>query len=106
MPTPSKRDKAFQFYGEARTGADGGFMFRTIIPSRYPGRARHIHAKITPAGGATLTTQFYFAGDPDLGSDGPARSLGAALKDVTLTPTPSGEAGLQAASVRVVVRRP
>ncbi len=99
-----KRDPGFQFHGEARTDAAGTFTFLTIEPARYPGRARHIHAKITPPGGKTLTTQFYFKGDADLARDGVARSLGGALADVTLDPKPGAAAGREA-SVRIVVRR-
>ena len=46
----AQRDKNFQSYGETRTGEDGGFSFRTIVPALYPGRSRHIHAKITHPG--------------------------------------------------------
>ena len=105
-PSTKRRDMAFQFYGEAKSDVAGTFTFRTIIPARYPGRAQHIHAKITPPGGPTLTTQLYFAGDPDLGRDGPARSLGRALADVTLAPSPGKAAGTLEATVRIVVQRP
>ena len=30
------------------------------MPGEYPGRTEHIHIKLTPAGGSTLTTQLYF----------------------------------------------
>lgn len=102
------RDTAFQFYGETPTGADGTFSFRTILPAPYSGRPRHIHAKIKPPGGATLTTQFYFVDDADIARDGIARSLGKALASVTLAPArPAGaaaDAPLQA-TVTVVVAR-
>lgn len=101
----TRRDQGFQFYGETRTAADGAFSFRTIIPARYPGRARHIHVKVTPPGGATLTTQLYFAGDADLRRDGPAASLGKALADVSLTPAKNEATGIAEARVRLVVRR-
>ena len=104
----AQRDKSFQFYGEAASAADGSFSFRTILPAAYTGRPRHIHAKITPPGGATLTTQFYFVNDTDLARDGIARSLGKALANVTLTPKrPTGavaDAPLEA-TVTVVVKR-
>lgn len=103
----AQRDKNFQSYGETRSAADGGFTFRTIVPALYPGRSRHIHAKITPTGGATLTTQFYFKGDPGLAGDGIARRLGKALAGVTLDPKRAGD-GKDVpldASVTVVVAR-
>jgi hypothetical protein len=63
---PSQReagDQNLQFFGRTATEASGRFTFRTIIPDRDPGRAQHIHVKITPPGGSTLTTQFHFKGD-------------------------------------------
>ncbi len=103
-PRTGERDKAFQFYGEMRTDATGTFRFRTILPAPYGGRPRHIHAKVTPPGGATLTTQFYFKGDRDLMGDGIVRRLGAALERVTLTPEKNAD-GVQSASTTLVVRR-
>jgi protocatechuate 3,4-dioxygenase beta subunit len=98
------RDKDFRFYGEARTDAAGGFRFRTVLPGPYSGRPRHIHAKITPPGAKTLTTQFYFKGDGELAGDGTARGLGKALELVTLSPV-KGADGVETATVTVVVRR-
>ncbi len=99
-----QRDMAFQFYGEMKSRDDGAFEFRTIMPAPYTGRPRHIHAKVTPPGGATLTTQFYFVDDADVARDGIARSLGAALASVTLKPTRSASGSLNA-TVSVVVPR-
>lgn len=79
-------------------------MYRTIIPARYPECARHIHAKVTPPGGATLTTQFYFAGERVMVGVGLAGQLGSWLADVTLAPRPSASFGVIEASVRLVVR--
>ena len=106
-PRTAQRDMSFQFYGESKSAADGGFTFRTILPAPYSGRPRHIHAKITPPGGATLTTQFYFVNDADVAKDGIARRLGKALASVTLTPSrPVGKADApQEATVTVVVPR-
>lgn len=39
-------------------------------PGRDPGRTRHIHVKVTPPSGSTLTTQLYFPGDPGNATDG------------------------------------
>ena len=33
------------------------------MPGLYEGRTRHIHVKVRPPGGATLTTQLYFPGE-------------------------------------------
>lgn len=107
-PNTRKRDPNFQFYGEARSDAAGNVRFLTIRPLAYEGRPSHIHAKITPTGGATLTTQFYFADDPLLARDGIARRLGKALEQVTLRPVassgPGGEPRSEA-SITIVVRR-
>jgi protocatechuate 3,4-dioxygenase beta subunit len=59
-PGTANRDPNFQFYGEAQTGSDGVYSFRTIIPGRYEPRPRHIHVKVRLAGEEVLTTQFYF----------------------------------------------
>jgi len=48
--------------GHISTDSTGHFTFQTIIPGQYPGRTEHIHVKITPPGGSTLTTQVYFPG--------------------------------------------
>lgn len=100
-----RRDPNFQGYGEARSDAAGRSAFTTILPPPYEGRPKHIHAKITPAGGPTLTTQFYFAGDPLLGRDGITRRLGKALDLVTLQPKPLPSGQGQQAQIDIVVAR-
>jgi len=62
-PGTEGRDRNFQFYGEAQTGADGVYEFRTIVPGLYEPRPRHIHVKVKQDGQELLTTQFYFAGE-------------------------------------------
>lgn len=44
-----------------RTGVDGRYAFRTVLPGEYPGRPRHIHYRVSAQGHATLVTQLYFA---------------------------------------------
>lgn len=56
--------------GWVRTDADGRFTIHTVVPGEYPGRTEHIHVKLTPEGGATLTTQLYFPGGTANGEDG------------------------------------
>jgi protocatechuate 3,4-dioxygenase beta subunit len=65
-PGTESRDRNFQFYGEALTGPDGAYEFRTILPGLYEPRPRHIHVKVKRDGQELLTTQFYFAGEVDL----------------------------------------
>jgi protocatechuate 3,4-dioxygenase beta subunit len=42
----------------------GRWWVETIVPGLYPGRTRHYHLKVKPPGGAILTTQLYFPGEP------------------------------------------
>lgn len=57
-------DQAFQGFGHDITDAMGGYMFRTIKPAVYPGRAPHIHVKILNGERDLLTTQFYIKDHP------------------------------------------
>lgn len=63
-------DPSFQGYGQAVTGADGAYRFRTIKPVSYPGRAPHIHFAISGPGFEPLVTQLYVVGAPENASDG------------------------------------
>jgi len=63
------QDKGFQGFGHDITDQHGGYKFRTIKPVKYPGRAPHIHVKISNAGTELLTTQFYLAGHADNDAD-------------------------------------
>ena len=83
-------DPNFQGYGAVRTGPDGAYRFRTIVPGLYPGRTRHIHVKVRPPAGDALTTQMYFPGEPQNDRDGLYRRLGsdAARAAVTAMPEP------------------
>jgi protocatechuate 3,4-dioxygenase beta subunit len=56
--------------GHTATDASGGAVVLTIVPGEYPGRTEHIHVKVTPPGGATLTTQLYFPGVTTNDQDG------------------------------------
>ena len=103
-PRNRRRDPNFQAYGETSTDAQGRVRFTTIRPPPYESRPAHIHAKVTPPGGSTLTTQLYFAGDPGLSRDGITRRLGKALEQVVLSPAPSADGRLQAAITLVVLR--
>jgi protocatechuate 3,4-dioxygenase beta subunit len=56
--------KGFRHRGHLFSDAAGRFELQTILPGLYGGRARHIHVRVQPAGGAMLTTQLYFPNDP------------------------------------------
>ncbi len=58
-----QRDSNYQGYGRFETSSSGQYLFRAIKPGLYPGRVRHIHAKITIPGGQSLTTQLYIEGE-------------------------------------------
>jgi len=57
-------DKNFQGFGRFLTGTTGEYYFRCIKPSKYFGRAPHIHYAILKNGERMLTTQLYVRGDP------------------------------------------
>ncbi len=74
-PDSGRRDVNFQSYGEAFTGDDGSYSFRTIMPGEYAPRPRHIHVKVRLGEKELLTTQFYFS--IDTGQDGDRIFAGA-----------------------------
>jgi len=78
-------DPAFDGIGHDLTDEDGAYRFHTVVPGRYPGRTRHIHAAIYgPGDPKPLITQFYFPGEPGNDRDFLYRSLGDAAGRVTL----------------------
>ncbi len=56
-------NKSYRYRGYQLTDGEGRYRLETIRPAEYPGRTRHIHVKVTPPGGDTLTTQLYFPGE-------------------------------------------
>ena len=69
-------DENFQGYGRTRTGAAGGYRFRTIRPVAYPGRAPHIHFAIGGRGFEPLITQMYVQDAPENAYDGLLNRIG------------------------------
>ena len=63
-------NQGFRYRGHQYTDAEGRYRLETILPAEYPGRARHIHVKVQPAGGHLLTTQIYFPNQPGNRRDG------------------------------------
>lgn len=59
----------FDLRGHHFTDAQGRYRLETIQPAEYPGRTPHIHVKVTPPGGATLTSQLYLPEQPRNSSD-------------------------------------
>ncbi len=70
-----KRDRNFQGFGRFITGSTGEYLFRTIKPVPYPGRAPHIHYKIKRSGKELLTTQCYIKGFAGNEKDGIWKNL-------------------------------
>jgi protocatechuate 3,4-dioxygenase beta subunit len=101
----SPRDDGFQGYGVAITDADGRYAFRTIRPVAYGGRVPHLHLKVKTAGGATLTTQVYIAGDRTDGDPVLAWSPRGTREQLTMTLSgdPSAGAGALAGVFDIVL---
>ena len=66
----ARRDAGFQGFGRFETGASGEYLFRTIKPAPYPGRAPHIHVAVKLKGMETFITQCYVRGEPQNERDG------------------------------------
>lgn len=62
-----KEDPRCLLRASLKSGADGRYAFRTILPGEYPGRPRHIHYRVSMNGYRTLVTQLYF--EPERGVD-------------------------------------
>jgi protocatechuate 3,4-dioxygenase beta subunit len=62
--------KGFRYRGHLFSDMEGHFEVQTILPGVYGGRTRHIHVRVQPPGGAILTTQLYFPGEPANKRDG------------------------------------
>lgn len=62
-------DTGFQGFGHDITGEDGGYRFRTIMPTVYPGRTPHIHVKVYDGDTELLTSQFYLPDHPNNARD-------------------------------------
>ena len=70
-----ERDAHFQGFGKTATNAKGEYRFRTIKPGLYTGRTRHFHIAVVQNGRRTLTTQLYFAGEPQNERDGVLKGI-------------------------------
>lgn len=63
-------NSGYTLRGYVKTSAEGVYRIETIVPGLYPGRTPHIHVKVTPPGGRTLTTQLYMPNVSSNSSDG------------------------------------
>jgi protocatechuate 3,4-dioxygenase, beta subunit len=102
-----KRDKNFQGFGRFVTGSTGEYLFRTIKPVPYPGRAPHIHYAIKMKGRKELITQCYIEGHPGNEKDGVWKGIKdpKARKSVTIpfVPLKGSRAGELAARFDLVL---
>lgn len=85
----------YLFRGKVKTDSDGTYQFDTIVPGKYLNgsnyRPSHIHFKITASGHKELTTQLYFAGDPDIPADTWASDESAEERIITLEDSGNGK---------------
>ncbi len=107
VPKKDKRDPNFQGFGRFLTGSSGEYLFRTIKPVPYPGRAPHIHFAIKMKGKKELITQCYIAGHPGNPADGVYKGITdpKARESVTIpfTPYKNSKTGELAAKFDVVM---
>lgn len=103
----AKQDKNFQGFGRFLTGSKGEYVFRTIKPVPYPGRAPHIHMAVKIKGKKELITQCYIEGHPGNEKDGIWKNIKdeKARKSVTIPfkPLKGSTAGELAARFDVVM---
>jgi protocatechuate 3,4-dioxygenase beta subunit len=61
--------RGFRYRGEIPVGAGGRYVYETVVPGSYGGRAQHIHYVISAPGHRRLVTQLYFENDPKFGGN-------------------------------------
>jgi len=102
-----KMDKNFQGFGRFLTGSTGEYYFRCIKPSKYYGRAPHIHFAIFQNGSRMLTTQLYVKGDPQNEKDFLFKEAETAQAKATLVtdfkPIPGSRTGELAANWDLII---
>ena len=59
----------YRLRGYQVTDGRGRYRLETVVPGRYEPRTPHIHVKVTPKGGQTLTTQLYLPGEAENADD-------------------------------------
>ena len=90
----NRADAAFQGFGRVTVDDAGRYLFRTIRPVAYGGRAPHIHVKVKLGNRSLLTTQLYVQGDQgnerDLLWRGLTDVVDRAAVTVAFMPSPNG----------------
>ena len=59
----------YRLRGYQITDGRGRYRLETVVPGRYEPRTPHIHVKVTPKGGQTVTTQLYLPGEAENADD-------------------------------------
>lgn len=102
-----KQDSNFQGFGRFVTGSTGEYLFRTIKPVPYPGRAPHIHFAVKMKGREKFITQCYIKGHPGNEKDGPYKTLKDPKDKAALTipfvPLPTSKIGELTAKFDIVL---
>lgn len=62
-PAGNYDNEGFLFRGHQFTDENGNYQLETRMPGLYPGRTRHIHARVQGQDTDLLTTQLYFPDD-------------------------------------------
>lgn len=102
-----KKDRNFQGFGRFLTGSTGEYLFRTIKPVPYPGRAPHIHVAVKMKGRKELITQCYVKGLPQNEKDGVWKGIkdekARASVTIPFAPLKGSHAGELAAKFDIVM---
>ena len=85
----------YLFRGTVKTGRDGKYTFRTIVPVPYKDgdmyRPAHIHMRISSDNQQDLITQLYFSGDAHIKTDASANSPQSVNRVLEIKKDSSGE---------------
>lgn len=69
-PRCPQADPGFFGWGRAKTGADGSYRFRTVLPGAYENRVPHVNMMVLAIGlTRRLVTTAFFSEQPELASD-------------------------------------
>lgn len=89
------KSDAYVLRGAVKTGKDGKYAFKTIVPVPYKDgevwRPAHIHLRISSKSHQDLITQIYFSGDPHIAKDPAAGSPQSINRVLTIKKNAAGE---------------
>ncbi len=97
----------YKLRGQMVTAADGSYELETILPGAYrlgsSFRPRHVHFIASQPGFVPLTTQLYFAGDPQLPPNDPCSDC--ASDDASLVIALTEDSGIMHGTFDIVLAR-